>query len=119
MVLGKQITFFSRPHVEEGAPSVAQAVQRQTIFLSLRIEGKWFGDNDAEELGAALAENTTLVILHFFSCSFGARGWRSIAEALKTSRTITEISLWNIKIEDAGAEIMADLLLSNSTLKPG
>ena len=84
----------------------------------LIITGGWFGDDDAEALGHALAGKKSLKMLVLKRCSFGARGLRGIAEALKSSKTVRDISLLSTRnIGDAGAEIMADLLSSTSSLK--
>jgi Ran GTPase-activating protein (RanGAP) involved in mRNA processing and transport len=111
-----ELFFEARPRF--GAPSVAEAVRARIMLQKLIIHGGWFGDDGAEELGAALAENTCLLRkLQLRGCSFGARGLRGIAEGLETSETITEIRMAGIEIGDAGAEIMANLLLSNPQLK--
>jgi hypothetical protein len=69
-----------------GAMGVTVYVQTNPGLEELVIYGGWFGDDDAEELGAALAHNTSLKKLSLY-CSFGARV-RGITEALKTSTVI-------------------------------
>jgi Ran GTPase-activating protein (RanGAP) involved in mRNA processing and transport len=97
---------------------VAEAVRNNAALSMLDINGDWFGDDDAEALGHALAGNTSLKSLDLWQCSFGARGLKSIAEALKFSNTINDIHLDIMKnIGDAGAEIMADLFSSTSSLE--
>ena len=112
-----ELSFFARPHV--GAPSVAEAVRTQVTVEQLSIKGDWFGDDDAEELGAALAENSSLGTLILSKCSFGARGLRGITEGLKFSQTITKIyfTLHGTTIGDAGGEIMAKFLVSHSSFQ--
>ena len=58
MVQLGELSFFARPHV--GAPSVAEAVRTHVTVEKLSIEGDWFGDDDAEELGAALGRKLVL-----------------------------------------------------------
>ena len=111
----KQVTFIRRP--AEGATGVAESVRSNPGLEQLAISGGWFGDDDAEELGAALAHNTTLKSLALYCCSFGGRGMRGITEALKTSTVIDDLVFMEIfQIGDAGAELLADLLVSISSL---
>ena len=101
-----------------GTACVVEAVRNNAALERLSISGGWFGDDDAEAIGHALAGNKSLKDLDLENCSFGARGLRSIAEALKTSNTIEQFLLtFLVNIGDAGAEIMADLLSSTSSLQ--
>jgi hypothetical protein len=84
--------------------------------LLIYNDNDWFGDDDAEELAAALAGNTSLKKLGLLGCSIGARGLRSIGEALKVNKTLTNLSFTSMKIGDAGAAIVADALVSNTSL---
>jgi Ran GTPase-activating protein (RanGAP) involved in mRNA processing and transport len=114
--MSSRLSYGARP--SGGGKGVAEAVRNNAALLTLYIDGLWFGDDDAEALGHALAGNTSLERLDLWQCSFGARGLRGIAEALKSSNTIKCIFLAStINIGDAGAEIMADLLSSTSSLK--
>jgi Ran GTPase-activating protein (RanGAP) involved in mRNA processing and transport len=115
--MSSSLVYYVRP--SGGAKGVAEAVRNHTALEFLFIRGGWFGDDDAEALGHALAGNTSLLLLHISGdCSFGALGLRSIAESLKTSKTIRRINLTTVRnIGDAGAQIMADLLSSNSSLE--
>lgn len=88
------------------------------LLKGIHIYGGWFGDDDAEELGSALARNTPVDELRFEGCTFGARGMGGIAKALKINTTLTNIFLNSIEgVGDFGAEIMADALASSSTLE--
>jgi Ran GTPase-activating protein (RanGAP) involved in mRNA processing and transport len=114
----KQLDFSRRP--AEGEKSVAESVRSNPGLEELDITGGWFEDDDAEELGAALAHNTSLKKLRLFRCSFGGRGLRGITEALKTSTVLEHLYLSDVRgivIGDAGAEHVADLLVSTSSLK--
>ena len=106
----KHRSFSRRP--AEGEMGVAEYVRSNPGVNSLYISGGWFGDDDAEELAAALAHNTSLKKLALSRCSFGGRGLRGITEALKTSTVIEELDLCGLQIGDAGAELLADLLVS-------
>jgi Ran GTPase-activating protein (RanGAP) involved in mRNA processing and transport len=106
----KKVSFHDRP--TDGEAGVAESVRTNTDLEELIIYGEWFGDDDAEELGAALAHNTSLKALDVCTCSFGSRGLRGIAEALKTSRVVKAMFHGNRGIGDDGAEVLADLLLS-------
>jgi Ran GTPase-activating protein (RanGAP) involved in mRNA processing and transport len=111
-----RLSYRARP--SGGGKGVAEAVRNNAALLLLNINGGWFGDDDAEALGHALAGNTSLTSLDLSECSFGARGLRGIAEALKSTKTIKNIDLFSMfNIGDAGAEIMADLLSSTSSLE--
>jgi len=97
---------------------VAEVVRNNAALTTLSIHDRWFGDDDAEEIGHALAGNKSLKELDLEGCSFGARGLRAIAEALKTSNTIQNFCVTtSYNIGDAGAEIIADLLSSTSSLQ--
>ena len=102
----------------EGAPGVAESVRTNTGLEQLTILNPWFGDDEAEELGAALANNTSLKKLEMMSCKkLGARGMRCITEALKTSTVIECLELYEVgETGDAGTEALADLLVSTSSL---
>ena len=65
----KEMRFCLRP--DDGNKSVAESVRSNSGHEHLIIYGGWFGDDDAEELGAALAHNTSLRILNLYGCSFG------------------------------------------------
>jgi Ran GTPase-activating protein (RanGAP) involved in mRNA processing and transport len=111
-----RLSYRARP--SGGGKGVAEAVRNNAALLILDIAGGWFGDDDAEALGHALAGNTSLTSLDLSDCSFGARGLKGIAEALKSSNTIKHIVLLGtINFGDAGADIMADLLSSTSSLE--
>jgi hypothetical protein len=77
---------------------------------------RWFGDEDAVELGEALAGNTTLHSLYLKSGNLGEVGMRGIAEMLKTITTLTNLGLKDIRVSDVGAKIMANGIVSNSYL---
>ena len=109
-----KLAFYNRPAT--GETGVAETLRNRSDLDKILIYGDWFGDDDAEELGAALASNTSLIQLFLNSCSIGARGLRSIGGALKVNETLTALILTDIDIGDAGAEIMADALVSNSSL---
>ena len=111
----KKLVFGRRP--AEGRMGVAESVRTNPGLEYLSIDGGWFEDDDAEELGAALAHNTSLKRLSLIDCSFGGRGLRGITEALKTSTVIECLGLHKLRTGDAGAEILADLLVSTSSLK--
>jgi hypothetical protein len=112
------VEFNRRP--ANGEMGVAESVRTNTGLKKLAIHGVWSGDDEAEELGAALADNTSLKMLVLSnlleSCSLGARGLRGITEALKTSAIIERLAFVNIRLGDAGAEVLADLLVSTSSL---
>jgi len=112
---GKRMFFNRRP--AEGRTGVAESVRSNPVLEDLFIYNDWFGDDDAEELAAALAHKTSLISLVFSDCSFGERGLRVITEALKTNTVIEALLLTdNLRIGDAGAELLADLLVSTSSL---
>jgi hypothetical protein len=110
-----ELGFYNRPAT--GETGVAETLRNRSDLDQILIYGDWFGDDDAEELGAALASNTSLFELFLNSCSIGARGLRSIRGALKVNETLISLILTDIDIGDAGAEIMADALLTNSSLR--
>ena len=110
MALLKQMSFNRRP--AEGEMGVAESVRSNPGLEDLDISGGWSGDDDAEEFAAALAHNTSLKRLSLPSCSFGGRGLRDITEALKTSMIIDSLHLCYLLMGDAGAELLADLLVS-------
>ena len=110
----KEKNFDRRP--AEGETGVAESVRSDLGLVRLSICNDWFGDDDAEELAAALAHNTSLKGLRFVDCSFGGRGLRVITEALKTSTVIECLRLGDLRIGDDGAELLADLLVSTSSL---
>jgi hypothetical protein len=113
--MSSRLSYGARP--SGGGKGVAEAVRNDAALSMLDIARGWFGDDDAEALGHALAGNTSLLVLCLSDCSFGARGLRGIAEALKSSNTINDIRLYSmVNIGDAGAEIMADLFSSTSSL---
>jgi Ran GTPase-activating protein (RanGAP) involved in mRNA processing and transport len=96
---------------------VAEYVRSNPDIDQLLIAGFWFEDNDAEELAAALAHNTSLKSLALYGCmGVGGRGLRCITEALKTNTVIDRLTLHFFQIGDAGAEVLADLLVSTSSL---
>jgi hypothetical protein len=103
----------------EGATGVAESVRTNTDLEDLQILNPWFGDEQAEELGAALANNKSLKKLGIMNCGkLGARGMRIITEALKTSTVIECLELFAVRGPgDAGAEALADLLVSTSSLQ--
>jgi Ran GTPase-activating protein (RanGAP) involved in mRNA processing and transport len=114
----KQMSFSSLNRPAAGAAGVAESVRSNPDFEELTIHGfGWFGEDEAEELAAALAHNTSLKKLEFSYCSFGRRGLRGITEALKTSTVIDRLVLCELPIGDAGAEHLADLLVSTSSLR--
>ena len=94
---------------------MAEILRTRPEVDKICIYNDWFGDDDAEELGPALACNTSLERFILCRCSIGARGLRSIGGALKVNETLEALALNNIDIGDAGAEIMADALVSNSS----
>ena len=96
---------------------MAEILRTRPEVDEICIYNDWFGDDDAEELGPALACNTSLERFILCRCSIGARGLRSIGEAMKVNETLRALIVADIDIGDAGAEIMADALVSfNSSL---
>jgi hypothetical protein len=114
-LLSMVLNFCSRPAA--GATGVAETMRTRSDVDYIFIRHDWFGDDDAEELAAALAGNTSLKQLFLIGCSIGARGLMSIGEALKVNNTLTVFILAGFMIGDAGAEIVADALVSNSSLE--
>jgi hypothetical protein len=112
------LCFKERPAA--GGAFVAEVLLRnQPAFNTSRlyITNSWFGDDQGEELAAALAQNTWLKELRLSRCRIGQRGFKSIAEALKINKTLTTLKLDNIVMGLPCAEIMADMLVSNSSLE--
>ena len=94
---------------------MAEVMQTCDDLTDLCIIGVWFGDDDAEELGQALAHNTSLTCLILDWCNVGARGLRGIAEALSTNKTLDTLYFEGMRLGDIGAEIMANALASTSS----
>jgi Ran GTPase-activating protein (RanGAP) involved in mRNA processing and transport len=104
----------------EGEAGVAECVRTITNLRQLVIDGdRWFGDHDAEELGAALAHNTSLRELRLNRCMFGARGLRCITEALSTNTVFERLTILcnDLEIGNNCGELLADLLVSTSSLR--
>jgi hypothetical protein len=111
-----EVLLSDRPRV--GEPGMAEILRDNKAPKILGIQGAWFGDDDAEELGAALEENECADTLFMHGCSFGLRGLRSIVEGIKKSRKmrIRVFAMNSINLGDAGADILTELLISNPTL---
>ena len=107
---------WDRPRV--GQPGIVEILRDNKAAKILGIRGTWFGDDDAEELGAALAENECAWGLFMYDCSFGVRGLRSIVEGIKNARKmpIRMFAMNSIDLGDAGADILTDLLIPRSRL---
>jgi len=106
------LEFTSRPAA--GEIGVAEILRTRPEVEDIYIYNDWFEDDDAEELGPALAGNTSLDMIFLCDCSIGARGLRSIGGALKVNETLGALILTDIDIGDAGADIMADALVSSN-----
>ena len=109
----REIHLTHRP--SDGEAGVAEVMQTCDDLTDLCIIGVWFGDDDAEELGQALAHNTSLTCLILDWCNVGARGLRGIAEALSTNKTLDTLYFEYMRLGDIGAEIMANALASTSS----
>jgi len=110
-----ELEFEARPG--EGMTGVAESVRIHNDLDDLFISGGWFGDDDAEELGAALAQHKYLKVLCLRGCSFAERGLRCIVKALKIN-TVLELSVEFcpfFKTKGSCAEIMSDLLRESSS----
>jgi len=105
-----EVWLSDRPRV--GQPGIVEILRDNRAPKILRIRGAWFGDDDAEELGAALAENECAWTLFMYDCSFGVRGLRFIVEGIKNARKrqLQVFVMHSINLGDAGADILADLL---------
>jgi Ran GTPase-activating protein (RanGAP) involved in mRNA processing and transport len=123
LVASSRLLLCSRPTA--GETGVAEAVRTQTTLEVLIIHKDWFEDDDAEELGTVLVQNTSLKELRLTGVAFTERGWRSIMEALKINRTLTQLqfhheprdNLIRFPMDNALAGILADMLFSNSSLE--
>jgi hypothetical protein len=52
-----------------------------------------------------LSPNRTLKSLELRGCCFATRGWRNFSDALSRNDALEELSLADIKMPDAGAEV--------------
>ncbi len=81
------------------------------------------GYSGAIALAAALKSNSTLKILNVGLNQIGDDGLRALVDALKDNRTLTKLYIFgsngvmDIKISDAGAEVLAMMLEVNYTLE--
>ena len=113
---GNEVWLSDRPRV--GQPGIVEILRDNKAAMILGIRGTWFGDDDAEELGAALAENECTWGLFMYDCSFGVRGLRSIVEGIRNARKmqLRIFAMNSIDLGDAGADILTDLLIPRSGL---
>ena len=68
----------------------------------------------AAPLAEAIAVNTTLTQLSLWDNNIDDAGAASLAEAFKVNATLTQLSLWGNNIGDAGAASLAEAIKVNS-----
>jgi len=97
---------------EEGGKAVGFLFQCLTSLQSLSLYGNQLGNSGLRQICWALAANTTLQSLNIGDCGFDEEGIRDIL----SNKSITALYLNKTKFGDEGAELIANLVSSKSTL---
>ena len=102
---------------DEEVQEIAAALQHNTTLTSINLFGNKIGIAGAQAFAAALQHNTTLTSVNL-ACNhrIGDEGAQAIATALQHNRTLTSINLTDIQIGIAGTQAFADALQHNTTL---
>ena len=102
---------------DDGAKSLAQALQTNTTIKNLYLTGNHISDDGAKAFAQALQTNTTLQLLDLHNNQIGDDGAKSLAQALQTNTNLRYIRLHNNQIGDDGAKALAQALQTNTTLQ--
>jgi len=91
-------------------------ISNDTTLTMLKLWGRHIGDEGAHSLATALEHNSTLTRLYLTTNNIGDEGARFFAAALERNTTLTELSLWGSRIGDEGTRCLAIALERNRTL---
>ena len=104
---------------EEGAASIAKALQCSDVINSLDLTLNPIGGEGLQSIAEALITNTTLVTLNLFGCSLEITEENGpvVTEMLQRNKTLKELDLIMTRISDTGVYFIAEGLKNNSALK--
>ena len=109
--------YFGRNEIgDEGATTLAGALQNNTTLTELDLGGNEIGDEGTIAIVEALKNNIVLTGLYFGGNRIGIGGTLAIARALQNNTALTRLYLEDNEIGDEGATILAGILQNNTTL---
>ncbi|XP_044173127.1 protein NLRC3-like [Acropora millepora] len=99
-----------------GTQAIFKAVQSNHLMTHLDLGGNTIGDSGAEALAGALQSPTTqLSYLQLVRCEITSLGVKTLAEALRTNRSLMYLNLEGTNVARSAA-VLAEALQSNRTL---
>ena len=103
---------------EEGAASIAKALQTSSLINSLELQAGWIGVKGLAPIAEALITNTSLDELYLQECSADIthKNGRVVAEMLQQNKTLRRLTLIYNHISNAGAVYIARGLEKNRAL---
>eukprot|EP00191_Tetraselmis_sp_GSL018_P015227 CAMPEP_0177588188 /NCGR_PEP_ID=MMETSP0419_2-20121207/6089_1 /TAXON_ID=582737 /ORGANISM="Tetraselmis sp., Strain GSL018" /LENGTH=692 /DNA_ID=CAMNT_0019078363 /DNA_START=162 /DNA_END=2237 /DNA_ORIENTATION=+ len=102
---------------DEDLRSLAKALQKNTVLLTLDLEGQRIGPLGGKALADALLGNNTLRKLNLEGNQIDVDGATAIAAALNCNTALTELNLAGNWIRNGGAKALAETLQRNSSLR--
>ncbi|CAF2937089.1 unnamed protein product [Rotaria sp. Silwood2] len=94
---------------------LADALQHNTVLITLDLSFNHITDIGAQSLAAALQNNLTLKSLNLRSNQIGNQGAQYLATGLRSNKTLKTLDLYKNRIGDEGAQALADALITNTT----
>jgi Ran GTPase-activating protein (RanGAP) involved in mRNA processing and transport len=100
----------------EQAKELGSAIAANHTLTTLNLCGTCVGDDVAVALAAALMQNKSLTTLDLSHCGIGDIGTQALAETLKHNKTLTTLKLARNNIGSDGLRALCEALQENLTL---
>ena len=96
----KVLTLVSLALNSSAAKTLSQSLQLQHCSLvTLTLERYHFRNNAFKELAIGIGRNTSLHRIAFYDCQLASADLKILADALRHSKTLEEVEIWQLHID--------------------